>query len=77
MKKKDLEEKFKNIEKSYSNYRVNNTEMFNLQHAANKLCIEIINDFNEKTGLYNIIIMFLTIVIACLTLAMVIKMFIR
>ena len=77
MNKKDLEEKLKDLEKKYSSYKVNNTEMFNLQYETNKLFMELIRDFNEKTGLYNVIIAFLTVVIAVLTLVMVIKMFIR
>lgn len=70
MIKEKLEQKFKDLEKTYH-------EMPSLQYQTNKLFMEIINDFNEKTGRYNIIIAFLTVVIAVLTLVMVIKMFIR
>ena len=77
MKKKDLEERFKELEKKYPYHKVNHTEMFNLQYDINKLYMELIRDFNEKTGLYNIIIAFLTVVIAVLTSVMVIKMFVR
>lgn len=69
MKKQILKEKLDNLEKTYH-------EMSSLQYQTNKLYMEIINDSNEKTGLYNIIIAFLTIVIAILTLVMVIKMFV-
>ena len=77
MKKEELEKSFKDLKEKYPIYRVNHTEMFNLQYDTNELFIKIINDFNEKTGRYNIIIGFLTVVIAFLTLVMVIKMFIR
>jgi uncharacterized membrane protein len=70
MNNKELRQKLKDLEKTYQ-------EMPSLQYQTNKLYMEIINDFNEKTGRYNIIIAFLTVVIAVLTLVMVIKMFIR
>ena len=76
MKRKDLEKKLGELEKKYRYYKDSHTEMFNLQYETSKLFMEIIHDFNEKTGRYNFIIASLTVVIAFLTLVMVIKMFI-
>ncbi|MDD4893980.1 MAG: hypothetical protein PHW54_01530 [Candidatus Omnitrophica bacterium] len=70
MKKEDLKVKFEALEKQYRNYKANNTEMFNLQYDTNKLFMEIINDFNEKTGLYNKLLLICNVIIGILTVVM-------
>jgi len=73
MKKKDLEERFKGIEGEYPQHKVNHTQMFNLQYDTSKLYMEIINEFNEKTEVYNRRLLWFTIVIAILTFVMTIS----
>jgi len=71
MKETDLKQRFRELESKYPLYKGNNTDMFNLQYETNKLYIEIISDYNKKAEIYNSRLLFYTIVIAILTLAMV------
>ena len=77
MKKKDLEDKISELEKKYPHHNVNNTEMFNLQYETNKLFIQIIRDFNEKTETYNKYLLFYTVAIAILTAVLVLVTFVN
>jgi len=71
MKEIDLKQRFWELESKYPLYKGNNTDMFNLQYETNKLYLKLINDFNEKTEVYNRRLLSYTIVIAILTLVMV------
>ncbi len=67
MKKEALKQIFMDMENKCKHYRGNDTELLNLQYETNKIFIQIINDFNEKTEIYNRRLLFYTIVIALLT----------
>lgn len=68
MNSKDLETKIRDLEKDTN--RNNYTALYNLQYEASKLHIEIINDFNEKTEIYNRSLLIFTVVISILTAVM-------